>query len=494
MTIRPVRFIILGLAATALMSACDETPDPVTYDLVIQDGRVMDPDTGLDAVKTIGITDGQIATIGDNPLRGTTVIDAAGFIIAPGFIDIHAHSPTPLGVKYQALDGVTTQLDLEAGAFPIQDYGFMIDGRSPLNFGNSVSHLAVRTQVIEGRSSPYLFTADGPMVPGAAFVKPASPADIDTMRALLNDGLDQGGIGIGVLLDYISDAVSEEELRMIFEVAADRNAPVTVHVRRGRPGDARGLTEVIALAEQTGAPLLICHITHSAMQALPNWLALIDAANARGANITTETLSYAAGGTSIGAAVFRRDWQSIFNITYEDVQWTATGEWLTETTFKSYQASDPGGMINHHYVSEDWIETALRWPGMMVSSDVTPAMSEDVLANPNLAGTFSRFIGHYARDREVVSLMDALAKSSLYQAQWLETVAPAFSRKGRIQIGMDADLVVFDLALIQAKADYGTPYQASEGIMSVIVDGVRVAQDGALIDGATPGQRILAER
>ncbi len=484
--------------ACIMLAACSNSKPPAsepasqTYDLVIEGGRVMDPESGLDAVKTIGILDGRIAAISDTGLAGEHITDASGMVVAPGFIDIHSHSPTPLGAKYQVLDGVTTQLDLEAGAFPVSAYGFMIKGQSPLNFGNSISHLAVRTKVIEGLEKPYLFTQDGPMKPGAAFVKPATAGQIDEMRALLIEGLDQGGIGIGVLLDYISAAVSKEELRMVFEVAGERSAPVTVHVRRGLPGDPAGLIDVIELAEQTGAPLLICHITHSAMQALPQWLKLIDAANARGAKITTETLSYAAGGTSIGAAVFHRDWQKIFDITYADVQWTATGEWLTEETFKAYQAEEPSGMVNHHYVKEEWVEAAIRWPGMMVSSDVTPAMTEDVLSNPNLAGTFARFIGHYARDRQQVSIMDALARVSLYPARWLEQIAPKFETKGRIKVGMDADIVIFDLAGLQAKADYGAPYRASEGIKTVIVGGVPVARDGALIAGAAPGKHILA--
>ncbi len=491
-------WIGVGLASLAV-NGCGNANSPShtappKYDLVIHDGRVMDPETGLDAVKTIGISGGEITMIGETSLEGIREIDASGMIVSPGFIDIHSHSPTPLGVKYQVLDGVTTQLDLEAGAFPINAYGFMIKGRSPLNYGNSVSHLSVRSKIIEGLDKPYLFDETGPVAPGAAFVTPATSAQISAMRVLLNDGLDQGGIGIGVLLDYISSAVSAEELEMIFEVAGTRNVPITIHVRRGLPGDSAGAKEVIALAEQTGAPVLICHITHSAMQGLPEWLALIDAANARGAKVTTETLSYAAGGTSIGAAVFHRDWQNVFNISYEDVQWTATGEWLTEETFKAYQATEPTGMINHHYVKEDWIETAIRWPGMMISSDVTPAITEDVLSNPNLAGTFSRFIGHYARDQQVIDLMDALARVSLYPAQWLETSTPAFMRKGRLQVGMDADIVIFDLATLEAKAEYGAPYQASEGIRSVIVGGVEVAKGGAIVEGTAPGVHILAGR
>ncbi len=477
------------LLLSVLVMACD--PSEETFDLVIKNGRVMDPETQLDAVRTVAVQDGAIVMVTDMELTGAQTIDAAGMVVAPGFIDIHSHSPSKLGAKFQVLDGVTTQLDLEAGAFPVTAYGHEFADGAPLNFGSSVSHLAVRTKVIEGRDQPYLFDAKGPLVPGAAFVQPASPEQIEAMRALLNEGLDQGGLGIGVLLDYMSIAVSPEELRMIFEVAGARNAPIAIHVRRGFPGEPKGLDEVIALAEETGAPVLVNHITHNAMQEVGDWLAKIDTANARGANITTETLTYAAGGTSISAAVFSRDWQKIFNIGYEDVQWTATGEWLTKETWDTYRAEEPSGMVNHHYVKEDWMETALRWPRMMASSDVTPALSLDVMANPNLSGTFTRLLGHYARDRAVMDLQEALAKSSLYQAQWLERAAPAFKKKGRLQEGADADIVIFDPETVEANATYGKPYVAPTGLAHVIVGGTVVVADGKIVEGQLPGKRVL---
>lgn len=480
--------LLMAVSAALTINACSR---PALYDLVINNGRAIDPESGLDGIRNIAISEGRILKISKKPLSGRKEIEAAGLIAAPGFIDIHSHSPTPLGARYQLLDGVTTQLDLEAGAFPVREYGFMFAQGTAINYGSSVSHLAARIQVMESKTYPYLFNKNGAYSPDAAMTTRANPAQIERMRGLLSKGLDDGGLGIGVLLDYISGAVSSDELRMIFEVATAHKAPVAVHVRRGLPGDTAGLTEVIALAEETGAALLICHITHSAMHAAAKWLSLIDAANTRGANITTETLSFAAGGTAIGADVFTRDWQKIFNISYADVQWTATGEWLTEDTFKKHQRENPGGMINHHYVKEAWMETVLRWPRAMVSSDVTPAFDSNVMTNPNIAGTFARFLGHYVRDRNLVPLPEALAKTSLYQAQWLEGFAPAFAKKGRLQVGMDADITIFDPEKIAARADYGDPYQASAGINYVINGGVIVAENGKLT-GANPGQRILA--
>lgn len=483
--------VALALACL-LLSACVQQVQPARYDLVLLGGRVIDPESGLDAVRNVGIRGGTIADVASTSMAGAQTIDARGLVVAPGFIDVHSHSPTLFGARHQALDGVTTQLDLEAGAYPVATYGEQFDKGSPVHFGASVSHLAIRTKVLLGKDVPYLFNRSGAAPPPEAFVKKASRAQIAAMRKLLEDGLESGGLGIGVLLDYMSVAVSPAELRMIFEVAGSRGVPVTVHVRRGLPGDPAGLDEVIALAEKTKAALLICHITHSAMQNVGEWLAKIDAANARGARISTETLTYAAGGTAISAAVFGRDWQKIFNITYKDVQWTATGEWLTEESFHRYRREQPGGMVNHHYVKEEWMRTALRWPGMMAVSDATPAFNEKILSNPNLSGTFTRLIGHYARDEARMPLREALARTSFNQARWLEPIAPQFRRKGRVQAGMDADLVVFDPARIAAQATYGKPYEAPIGMVHVLVAGVPVVADGQFRTEGWKGRRLLS--
>jgi N-acyl-D-aspartate/D-glutamate deacylase len=312
------------------------------------------------------------------------------------------------------------------------------------------------------------------------------------MRKLLNQGLDEGGLGIGVLLDYMTAAVSAEELRMLFEVASARQVPIFVHVRRGYTGDPAGLIEVIELARDTRAALFICHITHNAMGRIGDWLAMIDEANAAGANITTETLSYAAGGTGISADVFRRrDWQKIFDITYEDVQWVATGEWLTKESWEKYAREQPTGMVNHHYVKEDWMITAMQWPGMMISTDALPTLDLDVLANPNVAGTFSRVLGHYVRDTGLLSLSEALGKMSLLQARWMEQASPAFRKKGRLQEGADADIVIFDPDTVAANATYGDPYQPPTGIQHVVVGGRHIVQDATRIEGRYPGRKIL---
>ena len=466
------------------------------FDTVILNGRVIDPETNTDQVLNIGISQGQIRYLAEDPITGKTTIDAKNKVVAPGFIDVHSHTPTLLGQHASLLDGITTQLDLEAGAYPISFYGEHYRAGAQLNYGASVGHFAIRMKVIEGVDRPYIFVGRGgaPMN-GDAWIKPATTEQISEMRKLLHLGIDEGGLGIGVLLDYMTDAVSHDELKMLFEVASERQVPIYVHVRRGYTGDPAGLEEVINLAQQTKAALFVCHITHNAMGQIGKWLAKIDDANEGGANIATETLSYAAGGTSISADVFRRrDWQKMFDITYEDVQWVATGEWLTEETWNKYATEQPGGMVNHHYVKEEWIETALKWPNMMVSTDALPAFDLDVMTNPNISGTFSRVLGHYVRERGLLSIPQAIAVLSYNQAKWMENASPIFAKKGRIQIGADADIVIFDPKTVAANATYGKPYLKPTGIAHVLVAGRYIVKDGERLEGRYPGKKLLNTR
>jgi N-acyl-D-aspartate/D-glutamate deacylase len=480
-------FVLMPFMAQAKTITSD------VFDTVIEGGRVMDPETNFDDIANIGIRRGKITHISTERLKANRIIDARGLVVSPGFIDIHSHTPTRLGEHLSVLDGITTQLDLEAGSYPPTDYGYQYKAGAQLHYGSSVGHFAIRGLVMDNSTQGYFFSEDGFIsLGGAMWSQPATPAQVNEMREHLRNGLQLGGLGIGVLLDYMTEAVTESELSMIFATAAEYDTPVYVHVRRGMPGDATGLDEVIALAERHGVATMICHITHSAMGGIGVWLSKIDAANSRGARITTETLSYLAGGTSIVADVFiNRDWRAIFDIDYEDVQWVPTGEWLDEKRFLQYQREFPTSSINHHYIKEEWLVEALKWPGMMVSTDALPAFDLEVKTNPNIAGTYAHFLGRYVRDLEVMPLMDGLRRITLLPAQWLSQASSAFETKGRIQVGADADLVIFDSETIAARAEYGDPYQPSVGIAHVLVAGRPVVVNGSQVEGRYPGQHLL---
>jgi N-acyl-D-aspartate/D-glutamate deacylase len=502
---------LIPLILSAAVIACGQTTtdsatDASSYDIVISGGRVIDPESGLDAIRNVGLRAGKIAAISDNPLQGSTMIDATGLVVSPGFINVHSHSWTPLGQQFELRDGVTTALELESGAFPVGDFGIYapiaIAGHALINYGASVGHAWIRSAILDGDDAVTGF--DGLLQRAVAggnaltmelpsFRAPLAVAQREILRERLRAGLDQGGLGIGMLLDYMSEVVDREELQVVFDVAAERQAPVIVHVRRGVAGDPAGLIEAIELARSSGAPVHICHLQASAMGGIEEWLRLIREARREGVRITTESFPYNAGSTSISAAVFSRDWQKIFAITYEDVEWAATGERFTEEMWNDYRQNRPGGSVIHHYNKEEWTSVATNAPDVIVAADGVPVISLEQKAAPFGIGTNSRVLGRYVREKGSLSLMDAISKMTLLPASMLDAYSPSMAMKGRLKAGADADITIFDPATVIDNATFQDPYQASTGIEFVIVNGELVLMDGELVEGVFPGRRILRD-
>lgn len=219
----------------------------------------------------------------------------------------------------------------------------------------------------------------------------------------------------------------------------------------------------------------------------------IDQANQDGADVTAEVFPYTAGSTTISADVFNRNWQEVFGITYGDVQWAETGEYFTRETWEEKRKNRPDGMIVHHYMKEDWLKIGLQYPHMMIATDAMPSIKWENKSNPNVAGSFTRLLAKYVRDEKVLSLNDAIAKGSYYPARRLESFAPSFKKKGRIQVGADADLLVYELGNLRDQATYTEPFQESKGWDYVVVGGEIVVVDGK-DTGARPGQRLLSTK
>lgn len=496
-------FLNTGLIVLALCTCAQAAAE---FTLVLQNGRVIDPETGIDAVLNVGLKGDTIARITTEQLDGEQVIDVSNLVVAPGFIDLHSHTPTRLGQQYQVRDGVTTALELEAGAYPVDEFGYHLQGGSIVNYGASAAYGNMRNELMHGIRQAHMIDPgqaqdeQGRWVPLreeldhqiTANTKIADADERRRLKAMLNEGLDQGGIGIGLPLDYYSEGIDSDELRALFEVAAERQATIFVHIRRGVNGDPSGLYEVLGLVRQTGAAVHVCHITHNAMGNLELFLREIRNAREDGFDVTTELLPYTAGSTSIGAAVFGRDWRTIFNIDYGDVEWAATGERFNKEMWEEYRAKFPNGQVVHHYLDEAWNRRAVVEPGLMVVSDLLPMFTEQSKVAPH-NGAFARLLGHYARNQELLSLTEALGKITLLPARRLENMAPAFRRKGRMQEGMDADITVFDPDTVIDRATYRDPYQPSAGIPLVIVNGTVVVSEGSLVEGALPGRRLLGE-
>lgn len=504
-----MRHTLATLALCCCIVGCGDTaqhtPGDIThYDFVLNGGRVIDPETGLDAIRNIGIVGGTIAAISIEPMQGVMTIDVSGLVVSPGFMNIHSHSWTSLGQEFELNDGVTTALELEAGAYPVAEFGthepIAIAGNARINFGASVGHAWARSAILEAGDS--LSGADqlraNAILEGGtsglerpAFRARLSPQQLEALREHLEAGLDEGGLGIGMLLDYMSDVVDDAEMQLVFDVASERQAPIIVHIRRGIAGDPSGLLEIIRFAKASGAPVHVCHVQANAMGNIEEFLRLIREARDEGVRITTESFPYNGASTTISAAVFNRDWQTIFDITYEDVEWAATGERFNEEMWYEYREKYPGGLVIHHYNKEEWTSVATNAPDVIVAADGFPILTLEQKVAPFGIGTNSRVLGRYVREKGSLSLQDAIAKMTYLPARMLQGYSPSMAMKGRIKVGADADITVFNPATIIDNATYAEPYQASSGIVHVLVGGQLAISDGELQSDVYAGRRVL---
>lgn len=442
-----------------------------TYDIVLQHGRVMDPESGLDAVRNVGVAGGKIAAISEKTLRGKVQLDASGLVIAPGFIDLHQHGQTPEAYGYKAMDGVTTALELEVGVSPVSDWYTAREGKSIINFGASSGHIPARMAVMKDT---------GDFLPrDAAMNRVATPAEQKAIESVVQKGLDEGALGLGMGITYTPTATPDEILNL-FYLAAKFKRPIFVHMRAGNV--IASLQEVIADSAASGAPLHVVHINSAATSKTAEALRMIEGARLRGLDVTTEAYPYVASATRIESAAFS-DWEHQPPAYFATLLWPPTGERLTRESFIRYRQQ--GGTVVRFGNTEDMVRLTVASPYVMVASDGS-------LDHPRGQGTFSRILGSYVREQKILTLMDAIRKSSLLPARRLEAMSPQMRLKGRLKPGADADLAVFDPATVIDKSTYENPRQYSEGFRYVLVGGVFVVRDGKLQSGVYPGQAIHA--
>jgi N-acyl-D-aspartate/D-glutamate deacylase len=460
------------------------------YDIVLEGGRVIDPETGLDAIRNVGIRDGKIARISADSLSGKRTLSVKNLVVAPGFIDLHQHGQELESQRVKAFDGVTTALEMEIGVPDVAQFLKSKDGKSLINYGTTASHVAARALIF---GTPLSATSTNhPGIPdilpksGPATNDPATPDQIAKIQQRLRDELDAGGLGIGMGIQYTPGATRLEVIDM-FRVAAERKLPVYTHMRsfgRIEPGSAiESVEEVIGAAAISGASLHIVHINSACLRDSLECISLVEGARARGLDVTTEAYPYIPGMTAINSALFNPGWKEKLGIDYANLVLAETGEHLTKERFEELHNSSESRSVLVYANTQEIVDAVIPNPLIMIASDGAPG-------HPRNAGTYSRVLAEYVREKKILTLVDALRKMTLMPAQMLERSTPAAHLKGRLQEGCDADVVVFDPQTIADRATFEKPMEPSVGVHYLLVAGTVLIEDGKMNPESFPGRAL----
>jgi len=461
------------------------------YDVVLEGGRVIDPESGLDAVRNVGIRDGKIVRVTTDRLTGGRVINASGLVVAPGFIDLHQHGQEIESQRVKAFDGVTTALEMEIGAPDVTQFLASKEGHSLINYGTTASHAAARALIFGAPLNsrvpdpkagiPEILPKSGP-----ATNDPATPEQIAKIQQRLRDEIDAGALGVGMGIQYTPGATRLEIIDM-FRVAAERKLPVYTHMRsfgRLEPGSAiEAVEEVIGAAAITGAPLHIVHINSTCLLDSLECLSLVEGARARGLDVTTEAYPYIAGMTAVNSALFNPGWREKLGIDYSNLVLPDTGEHLTKERFEELHNSSVQQSVLVFANTQETVDAVIPNPLVMIASD-------GALGHPRNAGTYSRVLAQYVREKKTLTLVEGLRKMTLMPAQMLERSTPAGRRKGRLQEGADADVVIFDPQTIADRSTFAKPMEQSVGVHYLLVAGTVLIDEGKLVPNVFPGQAL----
>src|SRR5215218_1805918 len=449
--------------------------------LVITGGRVVDPASGMDAIGDVAVVDGRIAAVGTGLGGAERVIDATGLVVAPGFIDLHAHGQSLPADRMQAFDGVTTTLDLEAGVLPVGSwYERQARKGRVLNYGAATNWAFARIGAMTGSNAESSLEAFGNAMRDRRWIENvASDTEVAGILDRLANGLNEGGIGIGILNAYAPGAGVQE------------------------------LTAVCQLA----AALDVATFTPSSKTDVERCAVLIAKAQAQGLPITVEAYPYGTGSTVLAAAFFSDPEFVERNGTgYDSVQRVTDGHRFSDREeLMKAQAEEPSSLVLWHILDtennahhRDLLDMSVLYPGGAIASDAMPwttsdgktytgdawPLPDDATSHPRSAGCFTKFIREWVRERKTVSLLEGVRKCALIPAEILSQSTPAMRAKGRLTKGADADIVVFDYEKLSDRATFTAMNRPSEGVRHLIVSGQPLISDGVLDVTARPGQPV----
>jgi N-acyl-D-aspartate/D-glutamate deacylase len=447
------------------------------FDVVIRDGRVMDPETHLDAPgMNVGIRGKTIQAITHEPLHGRTVIDADGRVVAPGFIDVLSYNPNSYGVRYKLADGVTTNLAMHGAPGTGGDmkawYRLYERRRPAVNFGGAFLYNLAR------------------MVLQVGIYRPATAAELATLVQRAEKSLEDGALGISMSLEY-APGITDDEVEAMMRVAHRNHVPVFFHARYSSMETPKtnldGLREILTLARKNDVAVHIDHITSTGgTHSMAESLRLLEQARAEGVDVTAGAYPYTYWASPLNSARWAPGWQKRFGIGFRDVQLAGSSERLTPQSFARYRRQGKLGVA--YAIPEADVVAAMRSPLVMIGSDAILEPGNN--NHPRAAGTFTRTLRVYVREQHILTLMEALEKMTIMPARCLEAAAPAMRHKGRLQVGADADIVVFDPEKISDCSTVEHPNCYARGMDYVLVEGKVVKDPQGFNERVHPGEAI----
>jgi len=509
---------LMAVLGTALsFSAAAET-----YDVVINNGRVMDPETNFDGVRNVGVKDGKIVVITKDAIKGKQVIDAKNHVVAPGFIEGHQHATDPFSRKVNLRDGLTTMMDFEAGAGDIAKWYADAEGKTQSNYGMVVLATLARVSVLDGPEIAALGNDMGGLFAhtvGAAAKKAQKEGrkpgwsstlpnkeEMTQIMSYIDEGLRQGALGVGVPVGYMTTGVTQYELYKYQELASKYDRVTNGHVRfagiRPPTEGQLGIQEMLANAMVLDAPFMASHLNSNM-----DWEYTIpminDAREKRGAKVWGEVYPYAAGSTIASTDILTESSMAQMGITYSNVANLDGTRW-DKAMYEDVRKNDPGRAIVIYNNPPEDIAKWMAQPGVVIVSDGMAIVDEKLeyypwdsayegkSVHPRSAGTRAKVLRMVREDKNM-PLMEAISKMSYLHAKYFDELAgiPQFKTKGRMQEGMDADIVVFNPDTVRDNSTYepGMGAIPTTGMPYVLVNGTVVVKD-SVVQKVFPGKPI----